>query len=137
MKLEILIPTTLPRALSPNASRHLHWGNKRDARDLVKRLAETALIDMARSLPPLPLPTPIHYHVTVGLEKGQKTPDDDNAKANGALKKIRDTLATILTEGEDKDWFMDDLSMVRDPAGKGYILFTLEVPDVATDQTKA
>jgi hypothetical protein len=70
------------------------------------------------------------------LEKGQKTPDDDNAKANGALKKIRDTLATILTEGEDKDWFMDDLSMVRDPAGKGYILFTLEVPDVATNQTK-
>lgn len=128
MKLEVLIPMTLPRALSPNAPRKMHWGHKKVARDRAKSLAERALIEMAPILPPLPLPTPIHYVVTVGLEKGQKTSDDDNAKANGALKKVRDTLAEVLTGGEDREWIMDDLVQVRSPDGRGYLLFTLEVP---------
>jgi hypothetical protein len=127
MRIDLRCNMTIPRALSPNAPRNQHWGHKATAR---QRAAEEALAAISDAgLLGVTLPTPIHYHVTVGLEKGQKTPDDDNAKANGALKKIRDTFARHLTGDEDKDWHMDSLSMERDPEGRGYIIFTLEVPD--------
>lgn len=127
VRIDLKCHMTLPRALSPNAPRKLHWGHKRDAR---QRAASEALAAINEAgLMGQSFPTPIHYHVTVGLERGQKTPDDDNAKSNGALKKIRDVFAKHLTDDEDKDWHMDSLSIERDPTGQGYIIFTLEVPD--------
>ena len=128
MKIELLCRCRMFPALSPNAPRKLHWGHKKYARQHAKSAAESALTTIPGTLI-IPLPTPIHYTVEVGLAKGQKTNDDDNAKANGTLKKIRDTFADILTAGSDKHWIMDDLTQVRDPAGAVYILFTLEAPD--------
>lgn len=130
MRVDLKCHMTLPRALSPNAPRKMHWGHKKVARQRAADEALVALWDAGLlDHKPVSLPTPIRYHVTIGLEKGQKTPDDDNAKANGALKKIRDVFAKHLTDDEDKDWHMDSLSIERDPTGQGYIIFTLEVPD--------
>lgn len=125
MKIDILIRCPLFRELSPNASRKMHWGTKARARTAATVATEIALLQMNAK----PIPTPVHYHVTVGLMKGQKHGDDDNAKSNGTLKKVRDTLANTLTGGNDKDWHMDGLTQVRDISGDGYLLFTLEVPD--------
>lgn len=121
----ITIPVPLDRTLSPNA-RHGHWSVRkraveqaRTATDYAMRAAldindPGACFQQAR--------WPLTLDWEIGLAKGQRRMDDDNAAA--ATKAYRDQIAQCLGM-DDKFMVTGSVTQVRDPEKRGYVKVTI------------
>ena len=117
--LTIRIPGKVLTDLNPNS--HKHWRRKHEAQQTAYRLGKyTASDRYGHTFPP---ETAVAYDVTIGLAKGEKAKDDDNAAA--MTKHYRDGIAAGLGCKDDKGWRLGTVEQVRDPEGVGYIEFRL------------
>lgn len=69
----------------------------------------------------------IPYRVTIGLSKGAKRRDTDNAVI--WTKALRDGIADVLCDGWDGNWDLIETTQVRDRDGSGFVRFVFELGD--------
>ncbi len=116
----IRIPGRINPDLSPNA--HKHWRTKHRAQQAAHQLgyyyAQTNRDDHG-------VGHDFAYDVEIGLAKGEKRKDDDNAAA--MTKHFRDGIAKGMGCRDDANWEMGTVTQVRDPEGYGYIEFRLRM----------
>ena len=120
MNLTIRIPGKIDPNLNPNS--HKHWLTKHAAQTDAHMVAKYAALDL-NLYNVLPRNTSFAYDVTIGLAKGEKVKDDDNAAA--MTKHYRDGIAAGLGCADDKGWRFQGVEQVRDPEGVGFIEFRL------------
>ena len=113
----VTIPAAIDRRLGLNG--RLHWSKKAK---LVKELKETAFTAMLATPRHTLPPTPWLIDYEIGLKRGQKRMDDDNAV--GALKALRDGIAEYAGI-DDKNIRSGELTWARDPRGGGYVTVTI------------
>jgi hypothetical protein len=118
MNLTIRIPGKINPDLNPNS--HRHWRVKHRAQ---QRAKADAYFATRADGPQCRLDAAFAYDVTIGLAKGEKRKDDDNAAA--MTKHHRDGIAMAFGCQDDKRWRLGTVEQVRDPEGVGYIEFRL------------
>jgi hypothetical protein len=118
MNLTIRIPGKIDPDLNPNS--HKHWRVKHRAQQdafyaAYYEVSRRNLRDVFDDL--------VRYDVTIGLAKGERRKDDDNAIA--MTKHYRDGMAHGLGMDSDAHMRFGTVEQVRDPEGVGYIEFRL------------
>lgn len=114
----IRIPAVIDRRITPNG--RAHWRTKHN---LQKELKQTTMWAMkGHHLDVLP-ETPWQLNYVIGLAKGRRRLDDDNAKA--ALKYVQDGIAAEAGI-DDKHIIVGTVEFVRDPQGVGFIDATIK-----------
>lgn len=125
---EVTIPGTPPRCLSPNASRELHWGTKTKAKNQLRRDAERAAVAVRNTCGGGPLFTgQVRVRTTVAWEKGRKLMDGDNVLAS--LKVLYDGITAAQLWRDDRDCIFEPVEQTRDPEGRGYVVVRLEAAE--------
>ena len=119
MNITIRIPGKIDPDLNPNS--HRHWRIKHRAQQRAR--ADAYFATRADGPNRRFDDAAFAYDVTIGLAKGEKVKDDDNAAA--MTKHYRDGIAMALGCQDDKGWRFQGAEQVRDPEGVGYIEFRL------------
>jgi hypothetical protein len=119
--IEVRIPRMPPRELSPNTPIH-HMAKSR----VIKSVRHETYWEAREQAPYLSgkLTGPVHYTAIIGLVKGAKRMDQDNAKA--MLKAFQDGLADHFSNGNDKHWVCDGVTFARDKTGPGWVTFMID-----------
>lgn len=122
--LTVIVPGDLPRELSPNASRAIHWGTKSKMRAGVKHAAfyatKEALGAWERQHGPWePLQGRTEVQIVIAWGKGRRIMDQDNALAS--CKAVIDQLAEAGVIANDRFCEYPPLIQMRDEDGRGFI----------------
>ena len=121
--IEVRIPRMPPKEITPNYKRAHSWYLYRDHEKAFKQECYWEAREQAPYLSGK-LTGPVHYTAVIGLTKGSKRLDDDNAR--GWLKYGQDGLADHFSNGNDRHWVCDGVTFVRDKTGPGWTLFLLD-----------
>ncbi len=123
--LALRIPSQPEAALSPNASRKIHWGTKAKIRKKQREAwfdeAWAAVLESDQR-PPL-FTGPVVCTITIYRGKNRKPMDQDNLLA--AMKAGLDQLQEAGVIANDKQLVFDPVVQERDPDGVGYTLVAL------------
>ncbi len=116
----VTIPLTVTLDLSPNG--RVHWRTKHQATQAARAFTVYALVDAIKAQAPTTCfdvaSWPLTLNYTIGLGKGRRTLDDDNAIA--CMKPVRDAIADTVGI-DDKHFRTGTVTQIRDPEQRGFV----------------
>lgn len=122
----ITVPGDVPNELTPNASRHLHWGTKTKIKDQIQNDTVRCAQEVIGTGHDSPyFAGKVRCYVTVGRGKRRQMLDPDNLTAS--LKFYIDALkiAKVITDDKAAYFDMDKPVQERDPDGVGFVRFRI------------
>jgi len=122
--LTVTIPLSVSADLSPNA--RVLWPVRYRATETAKTATHYAMREAIDLDDPVACfqraPWPLTLNYTIGLGKGRRRMDDDNAIA--CMKPIRDQVAICLGM-DDRHFLTGTIDQVRDPEKRGFVRVTI------------